>query len=418
MALCVWKAKDFLDLWRGVLPVDYTEPIESDGGVGFDIPSAQARMWERVDQAVNLSTQAMFFRPHSAQSGPVAAFGRRAQGAIEVYRAAPAVGDLLARAGQFLVAEALDSVGGTLQLGRLQVVEDTILPEGSGGPIAVEVEAEFAGYDGNQWEGVVVRFEDEGRLTVPAELTDTNQALRSVTILLDGRTDRFHEGLIGRFVRFVSDTPLVSLSVPRRVTGIFTSGDQLGIEFTPAIDAADIGAVVTVEVEELSDFGVSVLQPEPITGGVTDTLRALGVDRNTQPTANESEEGFRNRCAELPDVVSPAAIRRICDRVLGPVGVSYCLHETRDVDGLMGFTWDIHPYDAPFGLCSCDVTKPPGSELVGHVIVWLNENTLRRFFMICVSPNAVDHLPEISALWHEVNAARAAGVAFVIALSS
>jgi hypothetical protein len=442
-----FSKEDFEALWRGVLPRHYTEPVElEDEGAGFDVVAAQARVFEALEESAMVSTQAYFLRSHSTAVGPSAASGRKASGTVLLGRIAPALGAITISAGRFLIAEQLDSFGKPLLLGRYALTETVTLPEGSGN-LEAPVEAEFEGYTGDlRFPGQIVRFEALGRLAVPSRLTAVGAALRNATPTEAGRFDAFEDSLVGRYVRIVpSLDPLVSSLVsvlPRRVTGTFEGIDgygQLvrGVYFDPPLEVGDVGKRLTVEVEELEDFGVVVTQPEPITGGRDDVLAAIAADRRQGRIAGETDEQFATRLQELPDIVSPAAMERIIDAILGPIGVPWRFLEISENETLMGFVWDLHPWD--FGDLS-PIPPVTGSELVGQGIVWLDR--FRRFFLVLVgrrmigdtgmffddtdppAPNFWDvgfydggpagFDGAIARLWNELNQAREAGIAFLI----
>ena len=447
MALRPSTKEDFLTLWRSVLPGDYTEAIENEAsGAGFDVPSLQAAIFADFENNLNVSQQAYFLRQHSIQTGAPASSGAKARTTLQLYRVAPVLGDILIPQGRVFLAVASDSNGGELALGRFMAVEAVTLPEGNGGPVAALVEAEFEGYAGNVWEGVITRFESQGRLSVPAIITTTSEVRRSLAVG-DFTTDRFNLGLIVRMIKFVPFGTLVTPDalVARRVVGAYEVSGQVALQFDPPLLAGDVLEPVSVEVLELEDLGVSVTQPAPAVGGVVDTLAAIGAERGIERIANDTDEDFANRLIELPDVVTPSAIEHILKRRLDPFGIPWCLHETGDIDGLMGFTWDLHPWDIGEP-CSCSDTEPPGSELVGQGIVWMSEGTATRFFIVCVTNTNVDLVSfiwdntdpsgdfppawdmfvwdgidagftgAIARAWDEINAARMAGVGFAIVL--
>lgn len=449
MALRPSTQADFLNLWRQVLPASYTEPIESEAeGAGFDIPSLQAAIWADFESNLNVSQQAYFLRQHSIQTGATAAGGAKARTTLQLYRAAPALGAVLVPQGHVFLAVATDSFGGELPLGRYLAVSAVTIASGAGGPIAVEVEAEFEGYAGNVWEGVITRAEPQGRLSVPSLITATNEVRRSVT-LQQQNADRFNLGMVGRMIRIVPDGVLNTpdATVPRIVTGAYEASGDVVLQFTPALLASDVLAPVTIEAEELADLGVTVTQPDPATGGRVDTLAAIAAERKTERQQNETDEQMADRLVDLPDTVSPGAVERLLKRVLDPYGIPWCLHETGEVDSLVGFTWDLHPYDVG-ELCGCDNTHPADSELVGEGIVWMSEGTWTRFFVVCVGqsavvewgaaydstkqfgdrPNAFDRFPwdgqdsaynqVIARLAVELRKVKASGVGFAIALDS
>lgn len=433
---------DFLDLWSRVLPGTYTAPIKGErGGRGMDVPCLQARIWELYCEHLEISTQAYYLLPHSTQTRPESAGQQKASGLIYLQRAAPVNGDMVIPAGTVFEARVTDSYGASLLIGRYLSTMPVLLPDGDGSPILVPVEAEFPGYAGNIDAGLITNAEPQGRSEVSAVVTTVGTALQVIDPT--GITDSWNPEVLGRQARLVG--PLVSenANLPRRITAFADSNPQT-IGFLPALSsAADVGVQIVVEIEELSDFGITVTQPDPITGGTGGTLDAIATDRGQGRVAGETDDELRFRLSELADTISPNAIRRVLDCILKPCGIRFTMTETGDVQGLMGFTWDLHPYD--FGQVA-PIGKTAGSQYVGQGGVWLDETMYSRFFLISVScpdapdaqglayddgpfPNAWDHqfydgdaaelidsnyTRCIAQAWEAVNAARAAGVGFII----
>lgn len=433
--------EQFIELWRRILPRSYTAPIQEErSGRGMDVPCLQARIWELYCENLEISQQAYYLLPHSTQTRSESEGARKSTGVIFLQRSAPVLGDITIQVGTVFEARVTDSFGESLLVGRYLSTAEVILPEGDGQPILVPVEAEFPGYAGNIVAGLITSAAPQARFETPATITAVNTAQQ----IIDPTTvnDKWRPSVVGRLARLVG--PLVSenANIPRRITS-FTDGSPQQVTFSPALDnAADIGVDVVVEIEELADFGISVTQPQPITGGVGGTLDAIATDRNQGRVPGETDDELRDRLSVLEDTISPAAIERTLDCILTPCGIRFNLAETREVEGLMGFTWDLHPYD--FG-DSIPISKTVGSEYVGQGGVWLDRSMYRRFFLISVScpelqpfgltyddgpfPNAwdedqpydggeIDPLDVyntcIARAWAAVNAARAAGVGFVI----
>lgn len=432
----------FLALWRRVLPESYTGPIEREGGgVGMDLPASQAAQWAEVERALNLSQQGYYLRRHSAQTELPAGLAKLATGNVLVHRAAPTQGVLVLPQGTPLLAVTTDSLGDRLVLGRYFSTAEVTLTE-TVGPFTVPVAAEFQGYTGNLEPNYITEFEALGRASVPSLVATATRLQRAAVVTQE---DRFDPGIVGRYVRLVGALTSENALLPRKVVGTFTDGSgELGIEVDLALDAADLGASVTVEVEEYADLGLTVTQPAAITGGVPDGLGAIGTDRGRGRAEGESEENYRQRLAALADIISPASHIRILDRILGSAGIGYEYLEAGDVDSLMGFTWGVHPWG--YGELGFQA-RGPGGELVGQGLVW--PIRMRRFFMVLVDrsglgefgmpwgnlanpgyppgfPNAwglgiwggypVGFYSLIAQLWQELDAARAAGVAFLIGL--
>jgi hypothetical protein len=435
---------DFLDLWRSVLPRFYTAPIENEGdGRGLDVPTLQAAIMARLERAANVNQQAYYLRPHSTQTGEIARSAARARGTVRFTRVGSVAAELRIPSQTILEAEQLGPTGETVSLGRYLTTTETVMESGFAGPESVVIEAEHPGYHGNlDYPGQVVRFAALGRAQVRAVATQTTTLLRNVDDAADQDWDRFTPESLGRYVRLVQiGLPLVTTSEPRRVVGLLqASGQVIGIRLDPPLAAGDIGKPLSVEFEEWADVGLVVSQPTPITGGRGDGLGAIGSDRGVARVTGETDDQYADRIMYAPDTISPAAIERTVDAILGPLGIEWCLRETADLDTLMGFTFDVHPWDLE-GLPT--VEKVVGSELVGQGFVWLGTRTARRFFLICVKRSQLgdfgfgyDVLTNPISAWDlaafdgwalgfgraiarvhsAVNAARAAGVGFRISL--
>lgn len=434
--------EQLLELWQRVLPRSYTAPIKEErSGRGMDVPCLQARIWELFCENLEVSQQAYYLLPHSTQTRPESAGAAKASGVVYVKRAAPVTGDIILPAGTAFEARVTDSYGASLLVGIYLSTAPVLLPEGDGAPILVPVEAQFPGYTGNIVAGLITNARPRGRAEVPATITAVGTAQQ----IIDPTTinDRWTVESLGRLMRLSGTLASENAGDPRRVVSFTDSTPQV-ISFDPPLDdAADVGATVVVEIEELEDFGITVTQPQPITGGVGGTLDAIATDRNQGRVAGETDDELRFRLSELADTISPAAIERVLDCILTPCGIRFNIAETGEIEGLMGFVWDLHPYD--FGQL-LPVSKPPGSEYVGQGGVWLDDSMYRRFFVISVSCNDnAQHfglsfddgpLPDawdgdqpydggsfdpldtynscIARAWESVNAARAAGVGFII----
>ena len=444
MPVQIFDKECYEDLWRKLLPGSYTQPIEDEAqGHGFDIPAAQAAIMEFFEMQLNLSQQSYFLKPHSIQTGPIATSATKAVGTVTIRRAAPALGELILDRGTVLEAFMTDSFGGQLLLGRYLLTTPLTIPEGTGVVADVPVEAEFQGYTGNlQFPDQVVEFEELGRLAVPSVVLAVNELQTDAAAAVLAPIDQFNDSLVGRYFRFVGGgLASENVAVPRRITD-FISPDR--IRFDPPLDnALDVGLQPTAEIEEYSDLGLTVESSSVMVGGTSNALGAIGDDRRQGKVPNESDDAFRARICDLADIISPAAIIRIVDRILTPLGIPFRLKETADIESLMGFTWDIHPYDV--GDLS-EIVKLPGSQLIGQGFVWLSETSLRRFFIICVGRRntgefgaaydstfffsgfanawdvfafdgfAIGFDAAIGQVWEAVNQARAAGVGFIIVI--
>lgn len=418
MAVELISKADLEEVWRRVLPKSYTRPIETEAdGQGFDIVSAQAAIWARVDEAVNRMTQAAFLKAHSLQTEEPAMGARRATGNALVARAAPTDFDITLPAGTELQATFVDMNGET-QLGPIaRLTSELEMLAGSIGPFGTAIEASRPGFHGNIQ--AVSSFVLLGRATI--ELATVILAGNDVENA--GTEDIFTVGMSGtQYLRFDSGP---NAGETRRIVGTFLQADGrqgATVDGAPLLVGAGSASVL-----EHEDMGLTVSKGF-CTGGRDAWLDALGEERAVYRRLAEGDELYRARACALADTISPAAIMRICSRVLGPLGIGWLLKETRDIGGLPGLILDLHPHD--FG----DVSD-------GQVLLDSRCGAVR-FFVICVGPSSLgefgapndalappnpnalevmflDGYPAtwagaLGALWQELFAARAAGICFSI----
>lgn len=388
MAFFPCSAQSYLILFRRLVPASYSDPLEQEnGGLGIDPILAWCKIWERYDQAANLSQQAYFIQPHSEQTGPSASGPVRASGTVDVSRLAPADWQLSVPAGTVVEAVVTDSYGSPLLVQRYELPNGAALAAGALGPVTVPVIAVFEGYEGNVPAGYVVRFAEAGRASVRCVI-----ATASMLVVLPSATaptDRWQDPFRGRYGRATTPDglpPLVGPTAlaPRRLAAV--SGVDVAT-VDPPYDPADVGKVIVFEVEEWADLGVSVTQPLPIEGGRPDALGAIATDRGTGRQPGEGDQQLADRLQLLADVVSPAAVERTVRRVLAGTGIRWALYETRDVGGLGGFILDAHPLDLPGS--NFTTAKLAGSELVGQGTFLLDGPSYRRFFVIAISASSL-----------------------------
>ncbi len=409
----VYTQSDLLALWRSLFPVSYTEPLENeDDGFGLDVYAQQAAQFARVSEAVAVTTQAYYLRPHSTQIRPEAQAEARATGELELTRSAgTAAGAVTVGQGERFVERVRDSRGELVDGVTFRATADATLAAGSLGPVTVAIEAERPGYQGNLPAERVTAFLERGRATVTG---GSVQAGKVVDGSGAGGSDRLALGMIGQYVRFTSGAN--ATTVPRRILSV-TQGSPSVAEVDGTALTAGAG---DFDVVEFADLGLLVTQPAATSGGRHGWLDAIGLDRNMGRAPGESDDSYRLRLSELPDVVSPGAINRIAARALTPLGIAWALMETREPATLIGFVWDLHAFD--FGDLS-------------NGIVLLDEFDAVRFFILRVGignqgefgfafdnfPGGawdwgffdgypVDYYAALGALYSSIEQARAGGV--------
>lgn len=310
---------DLIELWRSLFPRGFTAPIEDEGdGQGFDGYAAQIRMTERVSHALNVTTQAYYLRPHSGQTAPPAAGARRAVGTVEVTRLPPATGPITLIAGVELVADVRTIDGTVLDGIRLRVTTDTTLPAGALGPFLVPIEAVRVGYQGNLRPGTITRFAARGRASIVGPTIGAGNAVSDT-----GVPDRWTLAMVGQYVRILGGPN--GGTIPRRILSV-TPSEPISVAVLDG-PALIPGPATSIEVEEFAELGLTVSQPLPLTGGRHGWLDAIGRDRGTGRTTGEDDETYRSRLVFLADTISPAAIIRICHRILDPFGIAFVFEE-------------------------------------------------------------------------------------------
>lgn len=135
------------------------------------------------------------------------------------------------------------------------------------------------------------------------------------------------------------------------------------------------------------DPNLQVRQLATFTGGRTPCLDGLGEDLLIPRIADESDDRYRLRIIQKPDTVSPLAIERGLELLLGALGLHACLREV-GTDRLQGFFYDAgssadspqdpdnnYAYDMDFSLRPEDRFK-----------LYLNLAEFRGFMLIGVPP--------------------------------
>lgn len=408
-----FSEEQLLDLWRRLFPGSFTIPIEQEaGGQGLDVYAQQAAQFARLEEGMAVTSQAYYLRPHSTQIRPESMGARAAVGEVVFSRTAPAAGAVTLPAGTVLLGIALNSRGEEVEVGQFFILSDVVFAAGSLGPVTSDIVCTRVGYQGNLPAGSVTRFKALGTALIsPANVTAAN------TIQDTGVPDRFLSTMVGRYLRLTSGTN--ASAVPKRILSVS--------ELTPASVVVDGPSMVfpsasVAEVLEFSDLGITITQPDALTGGRHGWLDAIGADRNSPRQANEDDDAYRLRLTYLDDVVSPAAINRICARILTPLGINWRILETRDPLSLIGFTWDLHPYD--YGNLQNGVVWAPETRFFVVLVGAGNQGEFGFPYDQPFPNNAWDLLPydgypigyyaAIGALYQAIDQAREAGVGFVI----
>jgi len=119
------------------------------------------------------------------------------------------------------------------------------------------------------------------------------------------------------------------------ITGVFVNGPIVAplSGATATITSTEQSSLLVAETGTASwrvlDWNdlLTVTNPLSPTGGTTGELDELGGERNIDRAPGESDESYRKRVVQLPDLVSPNALRRVVNRILTPYGAAGCLRE-------------------------------------------------------------------------------------------
>jgi hypothetical protein len=410
----------FVDIFRAVLPPAYIAPLEEqDDGAGMDLPYAFAAMAELADCALNKGTQAYFLRPHSDQTDEPAAAAVKATGAFLASRVGYSAGSLALPAGTVIEAYRLDSYGEEEIVGRYLMTADATIAEGTGEPALLSVEAEFPGYFGNLLsDSVLLRFAPLGVSSVPCvfgTLGFDTIIERSVLTIDDAFSDRFVASDVGRYAQIVPAFGVEFESQPLQLTRI-NWANTASQQMQPMLNlsSGDRGKRCAVVTKEFGELGLVLSQPTAITGGKGGSLDARAIDVGIARLAGEPDDSLESRIESIDDNVSPVAILRAVDRVLGPLGIAWRLMETGDPKGLGGRVWDLHPWD--FGSLGPVVSGSAVYDVQGAL--WLSASQMRRFFVVAVSTAILTEPGAVLRVWNDVHAARGGGVSFRLVIDS
>lgn len=391
-------------IFKSALPGAYVEPLESeDDGIGMDLPYACAAILARADCASNKGTQGLFLRDSSAQTDVPGAGLTKATGSLVLTRKAPFLGYVFVEIGTAIEAYRTDSFGEEEFLGRFITTTYVEFLDGASEPVSVNVESEFYGYSTNLAVGdAYYRFAGTTELVVPVEIdTVSNFVVYSGASL---ELDRFDAA--GAYFGVFEPDPGVSVVAVPGITRLVITPLPL-FEIVPGFDAADVGKRGVFRVRQLNDF-LSLSQTQPISGGNGGMLDDRGAEMLAPRLNGETDLEYSTRLDYALDVVSPEAIVRIIDALLGPRGIAWRFLEAADPQGLGGFVWDWHPWD--YGTLS----RKPIANTVNQIqgAVWLSYSQTRRFFAVAVSSKIELEVGLAGHLWQRLDAARARGVSF------
>lgn len=417
---------DLRALWRGALDSSYSGPFERAGdGGGLE---AHGQVWAqlaRASAAVDKTTQAMFVRPWSGQTGQPAGGEARSLVTLTLSRTKLLQLPLRLRPGELVVDEETTDMapGGGVEVltgRRYLLAQELLLMPGDAGPVqaAFVAEAPGEGYD-NPMPGTI-RFVDQpgagftnagAKVVAVGPLGLVEPARATARIVAADAPDMFvpdhvgqqvfllagaNAGAVARIQGFVdaqptavppvgsgADLELLQVVDATVFAGVFVAGETVnftnggpvvaagqvvgeetasGVKklafdllrgdfslVTPGVTlATGAGSGATLAVRAYldkqllasepanpgatwkvlswaDDWGLTATNPASPSGGRTGLLDELGAERNINRAPGEGDDSYRQRVAEIADVVTPNAVRRALSRALGVI--PWCLRE-------------------------------------------------------------------------------------------
>lgn len=163
------------------------------------------------------------------------------------------------------------------------------------------------------------------------------------------------------------------------------------------------------------EFGVTVTNLASPTGGISPMLDELGGERGIGRNSGETDTLYRERVGRPSDTISPNAIRRAANAILGPLGAAVCLREVGSAL-LPGLFFDAgSSADSPQNpATNFAFDMNPSVRPEDRFKLILSHAEMRGFFLIGIPDlSSQPNQAEIQmAIFNEVNRIRAGGVGF------
>lgn len=425
---------DLIAVLKSSADPEYLRPF-FDAGYGSGLESFEALLsvMQRIDEAINRTTQALYIMPNSGQSAPPAMGQAYALVEVQITRTLRADIALTLGAGAVLFEEVEIDAGPTggveVRTGRqYTLTQDVTFLPGETGPKTATVIATRIGYgcanvQPGKLRGIVqpgAGFQNTRANIVQSPSTASLTVLPDPDVVVPEHVGQYvqlvgganqgavrrvvgydradpavpHGGvasLAGTFVgRSILSAPLGTFAPGETVEQYDTAGPTLiarGVilavnNASPwyivvehqdgafSATAGTIGPIVGLltgaqfTVEDVSDsgklvpevataawrmlpweeLGVSIANTGNATAGAMGILDALGEERGIARAPGESDDSYRKRIAQIADVVSPNAIRRIGNRIWADYQATVCLREVGSAL-LPGLYFDCAPGD-------------------------------------------------------------------------
>jgi len=359
-------ADELLEVWQGITDKSYSRPLLNAGdGNGLEVISQGIEQLARASRGIDLTTQALYIRASSAQTGPPAGGAAFAAATLTFRRSRLLDRPMVLGKGRLFVEEETtdwgDPVGIVARTGRLYtLVEDLVFHSGDSGPFDVVAVAERPGYGyNNPLPGTIKHVRQPGagffheRATVAyapqpvvagspsarADMTTVNEADMPVPDHV-GQYLTFtvgaNVGKVGRVLSFQAPQPIINVG----------SAVQLAVEHS----FESFAFVGTFTVGETIRFNTGI----PIVG----TGKVLG--ERVEPGGNKRITYLLLTGAE--GTTATGAISGATATV-DVVLFGQLLTSEAPVGGVGGASWRILDWAVDWGLVCTNVLSPSGGRL-------------------------------------------------------
>lgn len=357
---------DLLNVWRRVVSSDYRHAIESDPH-SLRVFEALAQQFADLAARIHRTHQAGFMLPSAYQTDEPSSSFRRAEFTAQVNRSFGLHEARTIVAGAMVLEDRIyrpptaGGVGVPVFGGRVYRNRDTVeLGVGESAVEDVVFEAENPGFGANLGhlldtatgfleEGrLVLRDQSRDRANIGASISAVDLTNGIVTLTDSGRPDVFERLDVGLYLRLNQTAVLANQGLTLRILGfeqpLIESPANSGLFPNVIFCEIPAGVVPVVELGSVTwalldwdDHGFSLSDVGVPLGGRDDELFLLGDGRGVYQQQDETDDAFRQRVARLPDVITPAAIRRQMNRVLQPFNYRGLAVDLQNFNGLF---WD------------------------------------------------------------------------------
>lgn len=352
---------DLQAIWEGALDKSYRDALLKVGdGNGLEAHSVLWEVMGRVSDAIDRTTQGLYFAPWSGETNPSALGGVNAQVTLTLTRTRRTDQPIYLEEGFVVVLEETtdwsESGGETIQTGRRYVLKESVLfYPGDSGPKQVLAEADRPGYGFNNprpgslksIEQPGVGFEnDHATVVIGINL------LTDVTIATQNEADTFIPEQLGQYLEFTAGLNTGAIARMTRFTSPDLSvprGSQMSLEQLSSYTATVFAGTFAVgEVVTFAGFPQmeALVVGEQVIGGLKTIVVSAkhATTAITLPTVGTVVTGAGSGATMTINHVLTRT-NLVAEAPVGPIG---------------GASWRVLDWMADLGVVSTNVQSPTG----------------------------------------------------------